>query len=58
MVTMPHIAQREQVLWGEMKQISKTIKLPSRKKISLELLRQRLCHISTILFLAGDTANI
>ena len=35
--------------------MSKTEKLPSRRKISLELLHQRLGHRS---LLAGNTANI
>ena len=38
--------------------MSKTKKLPSRKKIALELLHQRLGHRSTRLLLAGDTDNI
>ena len=33
-------------------------KRPARKKITLELLHQRLGHRSTILFLARDTANV
>ena len=35
----------------------KTKKLTARKKIALELLHQRLGHISTRSLLAGDTAN-
>ena len=42
----------------EIKEISKAKKLPSRKKIALELLHQRLGHISTSSLLAGYTANI
>ena len=38
--------------------MSKTKKLPARKKIALELLHQILGHRSTISLLAGDTANI
>ena len=38
--------------------MSKTKKLPSRKKIALELLHQRLGHRSTISFLDGDTDNV
>ena len=38
--------------------MSKTKKLPSRKKIALELLYQRLGHRSTKSFLARDTANV
>ena len=33
-------------------------KLPSRNKIALELLHQRLRHRSTRSLLAGDTANV
>ena len=33
-------------------------KNPKRKKIALKLLHQRLGHRSTILLIAGDTANI
>ena len=38
--------------------MSKTKKLPSRNKISLEILHQKLGHISTRSLLAGDTDNI
>ena len=38
--------------------MSKIKKLPSRKKFSLELLHQRLGHISTRLLFAGGTANV
>ena len=37
--------------------MSKTKKLPSRKKTFLELLHQILGHISTISLIDGDTAN-
>ena len=43
--------------WGN-KEMPKTKKLPSRKKIALELLHQRLGHRSTRALLAGDTANV
>ena len=43
---------------GEIKEISKTKKLRSRKKIGLELLPQRLGHSSTRSLLAGDTVNV
>ena len=56
-VTLPHSAQTKHSFWGEIKEISKTKKLPSRKKIALELLHQRLGHRFTKLFLAGDTTN-
>ena len=38
--------------------MSKKNKFPARKKIALELLHQRLGHISTRSLLAGDTANV
>ena len=38
--------------------MSKTKKLPDRKKIALELLHQRLGHRSTRSLLAGDTDNV
>ena len=38
--------------------MSKTKKLPSRKKIDLELLHQRLGHRYTISLLAWDTSNV
>ena len=50
-VTLPHSAQRKHEFLG-------TKKLSARKKISLELLHQRLGHRYTISFLAGDTANV
>ena len=56
-VTLPHIAQRKHAFLGKIKEMSKTKKLPSRKKIALELLHQRLGHRPTILLLAGDTSH-
>ena len=41
-----------------MKEISKTKKLPARKKISLELLHHKLGHRSTISLLDWDTSNV
>ena len=37
---------------------AKKNKLPARKKIALELLHQRLGHISTRSLLAGDNENV
>ena len=34
-VTLPHSAQRKHEFWGEIKEMSRTKKLPSRKKIDL-----------------------
>ena len=38
--------------------MSKTKELPSRKKITLQLLHKILGHRSNIIFLAGDTSNV
>ena len=57
-VTLPHNAQMKHAFLGEIKEMSKTNKLPSRKKTALELLHQRLCHRYTRSLLAGDTANV
>ena len=56
-VKLPHRAQRKHGFWKK-KEMSKTKKLPSRRKIALELLHQRLGHRSTISLLAGDNANV
>ena len=57
-VTSPHSAQnKHEILWKK-KEMSKTKKLPSRKKIILELLHQRLGHRYTRLLSAGDTDNV
>ena len=57
-VTLPHIAQRKHSFWEEIKEMWKTKKLPSRNKIALELLYQRLGHRYTRSLLVGDTANV
>ena len=57
-VTLPHSSQRKHTFWWEIKEMSKTNKFPSRKKIALELLHQRLGHRSTRSLLAGDNANV
>ena len=57
-VTLTHIAQRKHELSWEIKEMSKTRKLPSREKIALELLYQRLGHRSTRSLLAEDTASV
>ena len=57
-VKFPNSAQRKHTFTGKIKDMSKKNKLPSRKKITLELLRQRLGHRSIRSLLAGDTANI
>ena len=57
-VTLPHSAQRKHTFLGEIKEMPKTKKLPSRKKIALELLHQRLGPRYTRSLLAGDTANV
>ena len=43
---------------GEIKEISRTNKFPSRKKIALELLHIILGHRSTISLLARDNTNV
>ena len=55
---LPHSAQRKHTFLGEIKEMSKTKKLPSKNKIALELLHQRLGNRSTISFLSGDTAYV
>ena len=57
-VTLPNSAQRKHTFLGEIKEMSKTKKLPPRKKLSLELLHQRLYHRSNRSLLDGDTANV
>ena len=57
-VTLPHSAQSKHAFWGEIKEMSKTKKLPSRKKIALELLHQRLGHRSTRSLLAEYNDNV
>ena len=57
-VTLPHNAQRKHAFLGEIKDTSKTKKLPSRKKIALELMQQILGHRSTRSLLDGDTDNV
>ena len=57
-VTLPHSSQRKHTFYWKIKEMSKTKKLPSRNKISLEILHQRLGHRSTISFLARDTAYV
>ena len=57
-VTIPHIAQRKHTFLGKIKEISKTKKLPPRKKIALEFLHQILGHRSTRSLLVWDTVNV
>ena len=57
-VPLPRSAKRKHAFLGKIREISKTKKLPARKKFSLELLHQRLGHRSTRSFLAGDTDNV
>ena len=56
--TLPHGSQRKHDFLGKIKEMSKTKKLQSRKKIALKLLHQRLGHRSTRSLLDEDTANI
>ena len=57
-VTLPHSAQKKHAFIGKIMEKSKKNKLPSRKKIALELLRQRLGHRLNKSLLDGDTANV
>ena len=45
-VALSHSAQRKIAFWGEIKEMSKTKILPSRRKIALEILHQRFGHRS------------
>ena len=56
--TLPHSAQKKHDFIGKIKKIPKKKKSTAIKKIALELLHQRLGHISTRSLLAGDTANV
>ena len=55
---MLHSAQRKHDFTGKNQDVSKKNKYPSRNKIALELLHQRLGHRSNRSLLAGDTANV
>ena len=57
-VILPHSQQMKHSFLGEIKEFSRTKKLPGRKKIGIELLYQGLGHRSTRSFLDGDTANV
>ena len=57
-ITLTHSAQRKHAFTGKIKDMSKKNKFPARKKISLELLHQRLGYRPTRSVLAGDTSNI
>ena len=57
-LTLPHSAQSKHSSWGEIKQMSKTKKLASRKKIALEFLQQILGHISTRSLMAAGATNV
>ena len=57
-VKLQHSAQRKHAFAVKIMEKSKKKKLPARKPIALELLHQRLGHISTRSLLDGDTANI
>ena len=57
-VTLPHNEQRKREFLREIKEMSKTKKLPSRKKIASEFLHQILSHRSTRSLLDGYTGNV
>ena len=55
---MPHSAQRKHAFLGKIKQISKLNKIAPRKKVALELLRNKLGHRSIRSLMAGDSENV
>ena len=55
-VTLLHSAVRKHAFSGKI--MEKSRKNPARNKIALELLHQRLGHISTRSLIAGDTSNV
>ena len=57
-VTLLHSTQRKHAFLVKTKEKSKSQKQIPKKKFSLELLHQRLGHISTRSLLSGDTANV
>ena len=59
-VTLPHSAVRKHAFMVKIMESSKKNpkRYPKRKKIALELMHQRLGHISTRSLIAGDTANV
>ena len=57
-VILPHSLQQKHEFWEEINEISKTNKLPSRKKFSLELSHKILGHRSTRSMLDGDTVIV
>ena len=57
-ITLPHSAQRKHAFFGEIKQISQSKKIATRKGVSLELLHHILGHISNRSLMDGDTANV
>ena len=57
-VTFPHSAQRKHAFLGKIEEMSTKNKVSTRKKITLDLLPQRLGHRYTRSLLAGYTANI
>ena len=57
-LTLPYTAQRKHAFWVKMKEKSKSQKKITKKKVSLELLHQRLGNRPTRSLLAGYTANV
>ena len=57
-VNLPHSAQRKHAFLRKIIEMTKKNKSPARKKITLELLYQRLGHRSTRSLLSGDTDNV
>ena len=57
-VNLPNRTQRKHSFLVKIMDMLKKKKLLARKKIALELLHQRLGHISNRSLLDGDTANV
>ena len=57
-VTLPHRTQRKHTFMVKTKENTKPQKKTPKRKISLEILNQRLGHRSTRSLLAGDTENV
>ena len=57
-VTLPHSIQRKHGFLGEIREISQSKKIASRKKFSLGLLNHRSEHSSTRSLMAGDTTSV
>ena len=57
-MTMSHSAHRKHAILVEQKENTKSKEVGPRKKVDLELLKQRLRHRSIRSFMDGDAANV